>query len=258
MPISCRVRTGIILHIEGVDMRSKYGIPIDEGLITSIDGRDFIRLDPRHYQIATIFGTEKLDSPLPNRWIMLLKALREAATVTQLKVAFKSLDEDCNVDWNPKLKKREELIDKIPKILEITMPATTDTNILTISVAMERCSQQQLRVEVTDENIAILVAAFYCDPPQHNASPSKGTRAPPAYPEFPDVHTTTTRGAKIVYITARSANVSKTYRTLYRPARNLGGGAANGRRASSRIQQTAEGSTSSGHATRRRPGARGK
>ena len=135
------VRTGIIIQMPsvGVDsvLRSKFGIAIDQDLITMVEDRSFLRLDARHYQIVTLLGVEKSVDGFANRWIAYLKQAREEATNRQLNLAYKSIDEDCDVEWTCQIMKRGDLFHKVSKIVTGEVAATSKTAAMKISMLSE-------------------------------------------------------------------------------------------------------------------------
>ena len=63
MSESCAVRMGLVVTFP--DCKSKFGLAVDEKLQGIVDGRAFLKLDPLHYNIQQIFGTDKKKGGAP-------------------------------------------------------------------------------------------------------------------------------------------------------------------------------------------------
>ena len=102
--VACTVREGTIIQIDDRSlMDSKYGMPIDDELIDIIDTRKYIKADPSHYQIRKLLGLAT--NGLSNKWLYVIKKLRESCTADALNTVFQSLDDDgSQVQWTTRLK----------------------------------------------------------------------------------------------------------------------------------------------------------
>jgi hypothetical protein len=161
------IRKGTIVQVtDGIDKSSKEckrTVVIDDDLLVTVGGQEFLKVDTRQYCIIKLLGVSSTGkSNDANRWIEHIKGLREDAMLVALTIAMRTIDNDSSQPFKPnKFVKRQMIYGSVGDVITVTLPAY-DTDGSSVNVRMLKASKHNnlLEVELTSEAISYLVCAL--------------------------------------------------------------------------------------------------
>jgi hypothetical protein len=111
--LACNVTVATVVYVEGRCAKDG-GIVLGLNMLTTVENRTFVSLDINNYTVKKVFAWGDNMS----KWVTAIKKAREVATDDLLQEAFKRGDDDATVAWNRQIKKRGELLQLIPQIVD--------------------------------------------------------------------------------------------------------------------------------------------
>ena len=206
------LRTGLIMHVDGDDHEAcgKYGMAIDNDLITMDGERAFITLDTHHYQVRRVFGIGNRGENNSNRWVSYLKELRESVMALELTKAFRDFDKDSDIDFKPSASASRGLMwSKVSQYLEVLVPRlSADGAEFVLTVRKAARWNSAFIFELTDDSLTHLINAFYVEPPVAMTKKRQRDDTVP-YADYPHVKAGDSRGRKVLWVWVRVGGIQK-------------------------------------------------